>query len=89
MVTGTNALAKASLMAQKILNIISLISFVLVAAITGGGIFGYLWVTNEKNQEKLKQQLVEQVTKSIKLPGLSSPALPTAAPPKGLSIPKF
>tara|TARA_Y100001970_G_C13627542_1_gene552571 strand:- start:180 stop:449 length:270 start_codon:yes stop_codon:yes gene_type:complete len=89
MVTGINALAKASLMAQKILNIISLISFVLVAAITGGGIFGYLWITNEKNQEKLKQQLVEQVTKSIKLPSLSSPALPTAAPPKGLSIPKF
>ena len=89
MVTGTNALAKASLMAQKILNIISLISFVLVAAITGGGIFGYLWITNEKNQEKLKQQLVEQVTKSIKLPSLSSPALPTAQPPKGLSIPKF
>ena len=89
MVTGTNALAKASLMAQKILNIISLISFVLVAAITGGGIFGYLWLTNEKNQEKLKQQLVEQVTKSIKLPSLSSPALPTAQPPKGLSIPKF
>ena len=76
-------------MAQKILNIISLISFVLVAAITGGGIFGYFWITNEKNQEKLKQQLVEQVTKSIKLPSLSSPALPTAAPPQGLSIPKF
>lgn len=87
--TGTNALAKASLMVQKILNIISLISFVLVAAITGGGIFGYLWITNEKNQEKLKQQLVEQVTKSIKLPSLSSPALPTAQPPQGLSMPKF
>tara|TARA_Y100000361_G_C11012646_1_gene265197 strand:- start:235 stop:504 length:270 start_codon:yes stop_codon:yes gene_type:complete len=89
MVTGINALAKASLMAQKILNIISLISFVLVAAITGGGIFGYLWLTNEKNQEKLKQQLVEQVTKSIKLPELSSPALPTAQPPQSLSMPKF
>ena len=84
--TGTNALAKASLMVQKILNIISVLSFLLVAAITGGGIFGYLWITNEKTQEKLKQQLVEQVTKSIKLPGLSSPALPTAAPP---SLPKF
>ncbi len=89
MVTGINALAKASLMTQKILNIISLISFVLVAAITGGGIFGYLWLTNEKNQEKLKQQLVEQVTKSIKLPSLSSPALPTAQPPQSLSMPKF
>ena len=80
-------------MVQKILNIISVLSFVLVAAITGGGIIGYLWITNEKNQEKIKQQLVEQVTKSIKLPSLSSPALPTAAPqtgqPGGFSIPKF
>ena len=93
MVTGINALAKASLMAQKILNIISLISFVLVAAITGGGIFGYLWITNEKNQEKLKQQLVEQVAGSLKMPGLSGPVLPTAQPKAtgdaGLSIPKF
>ena len=86
MVRGINALEKASLMAQKILNIISVISFVLVAVITGGGIFSYLWLTNAENQEKLKQQLVEQVTKSIKLPGLSSPALPTATPSK---LPKF
>ena len=89
MVTGINALAKASLMAQKILNIISVLSFTLVTILTAGTTFGYFWITNEKNQEKLKQQLVEQVTKSIKLPSLSSPALPTAAPPQGLSIPKF
>jgi len=78
---------------QKVLNIISVISFVLVAAITGGGIFGYLYLTNEKNQEKLKQQLVEQVTGSLKLPGLSGPVLPTAKPKAGgaggFSIPKF
>ena len=71
---------------QKILNIISVISFVLVAAITGGGIFGYLYITNEENQEKLKQQLIEQVTGSLKMPGLSGPVLPTAAPP---ALPKF
>ena len=78
---------------QKILNIISVISFVLVAAITGGGVFGYLWITNEENQEKLKQQLIEQVTGSLKLPGLSGPVLPTAKPKAGgaggFSIPKF
>ena len=68
---------------QKILNIISLISFVLVTSLTAGTAFGYFWITNEENQEKLKQQLVQQVTKSIKLPGLSSPALPTANPIKG------
>jgi len=78
---------------QKVLNIISVISFVLVAAITGGGVFGYLWITNEENQEKLKQQMIEQVTGSLKLPGLSGPVLPTAKPKAGgaggFSIPKF
>jgi len=74
---------------QRILNIISLLSFVLVVSITGGGVFGYLWITNEENQEKLKQQLIEQVTGSLKMPGLSGPVLPTAAPKGGMSVPKF
>jgi len=78
---------------QKILNIISVISFVLVAAITGGGVFGYLWITNEQNQERIKQQLIEQVTGSLKMPGLSGPVLPTAQPKAagsaGMSLPKF
>ena len=83
---GVRAFKKASLkisVMQKILNIISVISFTLVALLTAGTAFGYFWITNEENQEKLKQQLVQQVTKSIKLPGLSSPALPTANPNKG------
>jgi len=78
---------------QRILNIISLLSFVLVVSITGGGIFGYLWITNEDNQEKLKKQMIEQVTGSLKMPGLSGPVLPTAAPKAGkaggFSMPKF
>ena len=83
---------------QKILNIISVISFVLVAAITGGGVFGYLWITNEQNQERIKQQLIEQVTGSLKMPGLSGPALPTGAlspaqqkneEKKAFGLPKF
>ena len=72
---------------QKILNIISVLSFVLVVSITGGGIFGYLWITNEENQEKLKKQMVEQVTGSLKMPGLSGPVLPTAKPK--MSMPRF
>ena len=89
---GVRAFKKASLkisVMQKILNIISVISFTLVALLTAGTTFGYFWITNEENQERLKQQLVQQVTKSIKLPGLSSPALPTDAPAKGLQLPKF
>jgi len=79
---------------QKILNIISVLSFLLVISLTGGGIFGYLWITNEENQEKLKKQMIEQVTGSLKMPGLSGPVLPTAKPKAaggagGFSIPKF
>ena len=78
---------------QKVFNILSAISFLLVLAITGGGVFGYLWITSEKNQEKLKQQLMEQVTGSLKMPSLSGPVLPTAKPKAagsaGMSMPKF
>jgi len=79
---------------QKILNIISVISFVLVAAITGGGVFGYLWITNEDNQKMIQDKAMEKVMGAIKLPGLSGPVLPTAAPKAagdagGFSIPKF
>ena len=79
---------------QKILNIISVLSFLLVLSITGGGVFGYLYITNEENQEKLKQQLIDEVTGSLKMPALSGPVLPTAQPKAagaagGFSIPKF
>tara|TARA_R100000458_G_C8019698_1_gene80008 strand:- start:34 stop:300 length:267 start_codon:yes stop_codon:yes gene_type:complete len=86
---GVRAFKKASLKTsamQRILNIISVLSFVLVTSLTAGTAFGYFWITNKENQDKLKQQLVQQVTKAIKLPELSSPALPTAKP---TSLPKF
>ena len=79
---------------QKVLNIISVVSFVLVAAITGGGVFGYLWITNEDNQKMLQDKITEKVMGSIKMPSLSGPVLPTAKPKAaggagGFSIPKF
>ncbi len=78
---------------QKVLNIISVLSFLLVLSISGIGIFGYLYLTNEENQEKIKQQLIEQVTGSLNMPDLSGPVLPTAQPKAagsaGMSLPKF
>jgi len=78
---------------QKILNIISVISFVLVAAITGSGVFCYLWITSEDNQKMLQDKITEKVMGSIKMPGLSGPVLPTAKPKAagsaGLSLPRF
>lgn len=79
---------------QRIFNTISAISFLLVLGITGGGVFGYLWITNEDNQKMLQDKAMEKVMGAIKLPGLSGPVLPTAAPKAagdagGFSIPKF
>ena len=78
---------------QKILNIISVISFLLVTGITGGGVFGYLWITNEDNQKMLQDKAMEKVMGSMKMPSLSGPVLPTAKPKAagagGFSIPKF
>ena len=78
---------------QRILNIISVISFLLVAGITGGGVFGYLWITNEDNQKMLQDKAMEKVMGSMKMPSLSGPVLPTAKPKAaggagGFSIPK-
>ena len=74
---------------KKLLPIFSVVSFLLSIGLAGGGLFGYLWITNESNQEKIKKQLVDQITKSLPIPNLSGPALPTAAPSQGIKMPKF
>ena len=83
---------------QKIFNIISAVSFLLVLGITGGGVFGYLWITNEDNQKMLQDKAMEKVMGAIKLPGLSGPALATGAlspaqqkneEKKAFGLPKF
>ena len=83
---GVRALKKASLQIpsmQKIINALSVISFLLVVAISGGGVFGYLWITNEENQEKLKKEIIGNLTGSLPIPKtLTGPAIPTAPIPK-------
>ena len=80
------ALAKACIqisLMQKIINAISVISFLLVISITGGGIYGYLWITNQETQEKLKKELIGNLTGSLPIPkALTGPAIPTAPIPK-------
>ena len=69
---------------RKIIDGIAIASGVGVIAILGGGAFGYFWF--QGNKDALMDKAIEQITKSIKLPGLSSPALPTANP-KGIKLP--
>ena len=67
---------------QKILNIISVISFLLVVVISGGGVFGYFWITNEENQKSIKDKIVKEISGSLPIPtGLTGPVLPTGPLP--------
>jgi len=64
-------------MVRKILDGLAVLTFLLTVGIIGGGVFGYLWITNEDNQKMLQDKAMEKVMGAIKLPGLSGPALPT------------
>jgi len=82
MVTGTNALAKASLMFQKIANVLSIISFIMVTSVIGGGYFGYKYVTSEQFKTKMMNQVMGNV-KGL-MPNVLDKGLPKTT---GISIP--
>ena len=89
--TGTNALKSASLiMFQKIANILSIVSFVLVSSVIGGGYFGYKYVTSEQFKSRVMNEILDNVSGMMPkvlekgLPDLTGPSLPV--PPKGLGI---
>ena len=71
---------------RKIIDSIAIASGAGVIAILGGGAYGFFWF--QGNKDALMEKAIQQVTSSIKLPALSSPALPTQSP-KGHQLPKF
>ena len=61
--TGINAFKNASLiMFQKIANILSIVSFVLVSSVIGGGYFGYKYVTSEQFKTKIMNEVMGNVS---------------------------
>ena len=62
MVTGTNAFAKASfIMFQKIANILSIVSFLMVASMSGGAYLGYKYVTSENFKSQVMNEILGNV----------------------------
>ena len=61
-------------MFQKIANILSIVSFVMVTSIIGGGYFGYKYVTSEQFKAKIMNQVLEGV--SGMMPDVLGNALP-------------
>jgi len=89
MLTGISAFKNASfIMFQKIANILSIVSFVLVSSVIGGSYFGYKYVTSEQFKTKLMNEVLGNVQGLMPkmldqgLPDMTGPSLPTTKLPK-------
>ena len=69
-------------MFQKIANILSIVSFVLVTSVIGGGYFGYRYLTSENFQKKMMDKVLGSVSDMMpkvlddSLPKVTGPSLP-------------
>ena len=82
-VIGTLALINASLiMFQKIANVLSIISFVMVASMSGGAYFGYKYLTSENFKAKVMNEILGNVQGMMPklldngLPKMTGPSMP-------------
>ena len=77
-------------MFQKIANILSIVSFIMVASMSGGTYFAYKYVTSEQFKSRVMNEILDNVSGMMPkvlekgLPDLTGPSLPV--PPKGLGI---
>jgi hypothetical protein len=78
---------------RKVLDGLAVASFLLSAAVLGGGVYGYFWITSEDTQDMLKEEAINAVKSSLPIPGgLTGPAMPAQKPGKsagGLGLPSF
>jgi len=69
-------------MFQKIANVLSIVSFIMVSSVIGGGYFGYKYVTSEQFQTKMMNKVLGGVQGMM--PKVLDNALPKTT---GTSIP--
>ena len=69
-------------MFQKIANVLSIISFVMVASMTATGVVGYKYVTSEQFQAKMMNKILGNVQGMMPklldqgLPKMTGPSMP-------------
>jgi len=71
-------------MFQKIANVLSIVSFLMVTSVIGGGYMGYKYVTSEQFQTKMMNKVLGNVQGLM--PNILDNALPDVTGP---TIPKF
>ena len=69
-------------MFQKIANVLSIVSFVMVASMSGGAYFGYKYVTSENFKARVMNEILANVQGMMPkvlekgLPKVTGPSLP-------------
>ena len=81
------ALINANLiMFQKIANVLSIISFIMVTSVISGGYFGYKYVTSEQFKAKMMNQVMGNVKGMM--PNVLEKGLPKTTGPS-MALPKI
>ena len=77
------ALSRANfIMFQKIANVLSIISFLMVASMSGGAYFGYKYVTSEQFKSRVMNEILGNVQGMMPkildngLPKMTGPSMP-------------
>ena len=79
-------------MFQKIANVLSIVSFVMVASMSATGVIGYRYVTSEQFKSKVMNEIMGNVSGLMPkvldqgLPNMTGPSVPTKKIP---GIPKL
>ena len=90
MVTGISAFKNASFIMQKIINILSILSFLLISSSLVGTFIGYRWLTSPKFEKYLKNKIMGNIDNvlpdAIKdgMPKFTAP--PTPLPKTSISL---
>ena len=75
-------------MFQKIANILSIVSFIMVANMSGGAYFGYKYLTSEQFKARVMNEILDNVQDMMPkvldnaLPDMTGPTIPEFIKPK-------
>ena len=86
LITDIALITASFIMFQKIVNVLSVLSFIMVTSVIGGGYFGYKYVTSEQFKAKMMNQVMGNV-KGM-LPNVMDNALPKTTGPS-MALPKM
>ena len=85
LITDIALITASFIMFQKIANVLSILSFIMVTSVIGGGYFGYKYVTSEQFKAKIMNQVMGNVKGMM--PNVLDKGLPKTTGPS-MAIPK-